>query len=447
MKYSTFFLAPLFILALVTAPLAAFAQIDEGSSESTNTRRQQIWGYRSQSNDMQQKVAALSNIASSSVYMPILFGVSVSNISPNFGDPRSGGRSHAGEDIMAPKGTPIVSPTPAVVLRIGLGEREGNSVYTANPAGETFVYMHLDRVGEGVAAGTVLEQGSLIGYVGNTGNASGGADHLHFEIHDNSGTPTDPFPRLTSEFSLQEKVTYFSKILTQATDSTTLARLMVINFRSTFVSAQAANISLPTALTDALASVPAGTAPVSAVEQTLATGDLNLGSSGSLVVALQTYLIQAGTGAAATRLAGAGATGNFGPMTQAALIEYQLAKGLTPAVGYYGPTTRAYIASHPLATAVQAPTTVTPPVASSSTGTLSRNLYLGVVGQDVLALQQFLNAHGYIVATSGAGSKGNETTYFGPATQAAVITFQTANNIAPAVGYVGMLTRTGMLRL
>ena len=54
--------------------------------------------------------------------MPILFGVSVKNISPNFGDPRDGGaRTHEGEDIMAVKGTPIISPTNAVVIRAGTG--------------------------------------------------------------------------------------------------------------------------------------------------------------------------------------------------------------------------------------------------------------------------------------------------------------------------------------
>lgn len=52
-----------------------------------------------------------------------------------------------------------------------------------------------------------------------------------------------------------------------------------------------------------------------------------------------------------------------------------------------------------------------------------RNLYYGIVGGDVRALQIFLNAHSYVVSVTGAGSIGNETTYFGPATQVAVIKF------------------------
>ena len=209
-------------------------------------------GWR-QSGDLQQN-QALPAAAVLAVLMPVLFGIEVKDISPNFGDPRDGGaRTHEGEDIMAVKGTPIVSPTPAVVLRTGVGSGEGNYVYTANPGGETFVYMHLDRIGEGVVSGAVLAQGSLIGYVGNTGNASGGAAHLHFEIHGSSGTPVDPFPRLTAQFSLSEKIASLSTILLQNSDSAALAKLLVANFRGTFLNALAANITVPLPVINALA--------------------------------------------------------------------------------------------------------------------------------------------------------------------------------------------------
>lgn len=72
----------------------------------------------------------------------------------------------------------------------------------------------------------------------------------------------------------------------------------------------------------------------------------------------------------------------------------------------------------------------------------SRDLELGDEGQDVLELQKYLNLYGYTVATSGPGSAGNETQYFGPATQAALIKFQETNKISPAVGYFGEITRT-----
>jgi hypothetical protein len=71
----------------------------------------------------------------------------------------------------------------------------------------------------------------------------------------------------------------------------------------------------------------------------------------------------------------------------------------------------------------------------------NRDLTVGSQGADVKALQEYLNANGYTIATSGVGSPGNETTYFGPATQSALARFQQANGISPASGYFGPLTR------
>jgi peptidoglycan hydrolase-like protein with peptidoglycan-binding domain len=69
-----------------------------------------------------------------------------------------------------------------------------------------------------------------------------------------------------------------------------------------------------------------------------------------------------------------------------------------------------------------------------------RALQIGSKGIDVKALQQFLNVNGYILSKNGAGSPGNETTTFGPATKAALIKFQKANKISPSVGYFGPIT-------
>lgn len=65
----------------------------------------------------------------------------------------------------------------------------------------------------------------------------------------------------------------------------------------------------------------------------------------------------------------------------------------------------------------------------------------GSTGGEVMAIQKFLNANGFTVATVGAGSPGNETSTFGPATKAAVMKFQAAKGITPVAGYWGPLTR------
>jgi hypothetical protein len=76
---------------------------------------------------------------------------------------------------------------------------------------------------------------------------------------------------------------------------------------------------------------------------------------------------------------------------------------------------------------------------------LTRDLQQGSTGADVMALQKFLNSDAAtMVAASGAGSPGNETSTFGPATKAAAIKLQTKWNVTPAAGYVGAKTRAAI---
>lgn len=427
------FFAAFLLLSITIVANAQTATSTDGSNDSPTERRQYIRGWRGQSNELTQKIQALGTTPSVVIPIPVLFGVELSNLRTDFGDPRSNGRTHIGNDIMAPKGTPVVSPTAAVVLRTGVGSGEGNYVYTANPGGETFVYMHLDTFGEGVTQGAVLEKGSIIGYVGNTGNASGGAPHLHFEIHNSSGTAVDPYTRINAMFSLEEKMQYLTKVFSVNQNTNALAQVLVNNFRSVFTQANSLSIAFPEVIKSYLASSPQPTAPAPTQPP---LGDLELGSKGNGVVSLQQYLIARKTGPHAVRLAQAGATGNFGPMTQLALVEYQVSTGITPADGYYGAVTRSQVEANPILN--QTPTTPLP----TSTTSLTRDLTLNAVGEDVRKLQQFLNRNGYMVSSSGAGSVGLETTFFGPATRAAVIKFQTAKGISPSVGYVGPITRS-----
>jgi peptidoglycan hydrolase-like protein with peptidoglycan-binding domain len=71
-------------------------------------------------------------------------------------------------------------------------------------------------------------------------------------------------------------------------------------------------------------------------------------------------------------------------------------------------------------------------------------MQLGYSGPCVRTLQTILNARGFIVSTTGAGSPGNETNYFGPATTNALARYQASVGISPAVGYFGPITRTRM---
>lgn len=168
------------------------------------------------------------------------------------------------------------------------------------------------------------------------------------------------------------------------------------------------------------------------------TRSLPLGSRGDDVKRLQIFLNTHGYAIAAT---GAGSSGHettyFGEKTRQALVSFQRVNHITPAVGYFGPVTRERIAA--LSGTGSSQSCI--PVTSYTGTTLIRSLTLGSSGADVKSLQIFLNSHGYLVSSAGAGSPGYETSYFGEKTRQALASFQKANRITPAVGYFGPVTR------
>jgi murein DD-endopeptidase MepM/ murein hydrolase activator NlpD len=110
----------------------------------------------------------------------------------NFGAPRPGNVRHQGDDIFADRGSPAVAPVSGTLRQVQ-GKVAGNAFYLAGDDGHTYYFAHLDKYLRGpgrVAAGTV------IGKVGNTGDARTTPPHLHFEIHPNNGAAVDPFPTL-----------------------------------------------------------------------------------------------------------------------------------------------------------------------------------------------------------------------------------------------------------
>lgn len=122
-------------------------------------------------------------------------GVDAGRIADTWGAARSQGRTHEGVDIFAPRGTPVVSSTRGVVARVadyGLG---GKQVWVIGPAGERHYYAHLDGFAADIARNDVVRPGSLLGYVGDTGNARGTPPHLHYGIYA-AGGAYNPWPLL-----------------------------------------------------------------------------------------------------------------------------------------------------------------------------------------------------------------------------------------------------------
>jgi peptidoglycan hydrolase-like protein with peptidoglycan-binding domain len=171
---------------------------------------------------------------------------------------------------------------------------------------------------------------------------------------------------------------------------------------------------------------------------------LVVGSKGDDVTALQTILAQQGVLTAAP-------TGYYGPLTAKAVASFQATHGIEP-LGGVGPKTRALLnslapsTSDSLSTlyatlvtlqahiAALSASTTTPTTPSSCTPlTITHALVVGSKGDDVAALQKFLQTKGFYTYPSITG-------YFGTVTAKAVAAFQKANGISPPGG-VGPLTR------
>ncbi len=117
-----------------------------------------------------------------------------------------GPRKHQAIDIMAKRGTPVVAVEDGRIEKLFTSKTGGLSIYQFEPSGAySYYYAHLDSYARSLSEGLEVKRGEVIGYVGNTGNASKGAPHLHFAIYRLStdrqwwkGEPLNPYPILTS---------------------------------------------------------------------------------------------------------------------------------------------------------------------------------------------------------------------------------------------------------
>jgi murein DD-endopeptidase MepM/ murein hydrolase activator NlpD len=98
-------------------------------------------------------------------------------------------KMHVGVDFGAPPGTPIKASGNGAVEYAGRNGSYGNVVRIKHPDGYETLYAHMSRLAENIAAGTKVNQGQIIGYVGATGRATG--PHLHYEVRLNN-KPVNP---------------------------------------------------------------------------------------------------------------------------------------------------------------------------------------------------------------------------------------------------------------
>jgi murein DD-endopeptidase MepM/ murein hydrolase activator NlpD len=107
-----------------------------------------------------------------------------------WGYPRSGGRTHKGTDMIAARGTKLVAMTGGSV-RLSSSSLGGRQIYLSGNDGITYYYAHLSSWASGLHSGQKVSKGQLIGYVGNSGNATTNVLHLAFIA---GGVYVNPYP-------------------------------------------------------------------------------------------------------------------------------------------------------------------------------------------------------------------------------------------------------------
>jgi len=132
--------------------------------------------------------------APSKIAMP-LQEVPKKQIANTWHAPRGTNRLHEGQDIFAPRGTPIYSATRGYIYNIGENGLGGQTVSVAGAGGRFYYYAHLHSYAPQIREGDYVTTQTVLGYVGTTGNAQGTPPHLHFGVYAPTGA-IDPLPLL-----------------------------------------------------------------------------------------------------------------------------------------------------------------------------------------------------------------------------------------------------------
>jgi murein DD-endopeptidase MepM/ murein hydrolase activator NlpD len=125
-----------------------------------------------------------------------LENVSKRAIADTWQAPRGTERRHEGQDIFAPRGTPILSATRGIIYNIGENNLGGQTVSVIGSGGRIYYYAHLDSYARGIEVGDRVTTRTVLGYVGTTGNAQGTPPHLHFGVYTATGA-INPLPLLS----------------------------------------------------------------------------------------------------------------------------------------------------------------------------------------------------------------------------------------------------------
>ena len=144
------------------------------------------------------------------IHFPVEGAVSFSD---DYGDPRSGGRSHEGNDLMGQKLQKLLAAADGTVTsaRIDAGGLSGNMLTIRDADGWQYRYIHINNdspgtddglspvewvFAPGIVAGAKVKAGQHVAFLGDSGNAEATSPHLHFELRAPDGSPVNPWTSL-----------------------------------------------------------------------------------------------------------------------------------------------------------------------------------------------------------------------------------------------------------
>lgn len=186
------------ILALIVLAIIGFASmLSFGPSASR----------RAADKDVEAVEAIQPPLSSRALMIPVA-GVAAGQLVDTWGQSRAGGaRTHQAIDIMAPGNTPVVAAARGTIEKLFHSEAGGITLYVRSPDRRwSHYYAHLAGYAPGIHEGQKVERGTLLGFVGDTGNAGAGNTHLHFGVSRmtpdaawHEGVPINPYPLLAGK--------------------------------------------------------------------------------------------------------------------------------------------------------------------------------------------------------------------------------------------------------
>jgi murein DD-endopeptidase MepM/ murein hydrolase activator NlpD len=133
-------------------------------------------------------------------HCPVQGAVTGRDFSNDWGYPRSGGRTHKGNDIFAERGRPVIAIDDGTVIRMNTNEASGGlggiTLTYRTADGSEWYNAHLDEIADGLSVGSTVGAGEQIGTVGNTGNARTTPPHLHLGRR-YGGSWVNPYPTIS----------------------------------------------------------------------------------------------------------------------------------------------------------------------------------------------------------------------------------------------------------